>query len=237
MSNPFSGPVAFVLASQSPGRAQVARSAGLDPIVRVSHVDEEAILKQFVNPHGAQQAAQKVCALAQAKARAVVAELTSIDFSQTKASRGLVVGCDSMLETDGALVGKPHTPKLALERIRAQSGKSTCLHTGHAAYLVSIDHASGSVSTVDHVVAQAETVVHFGDISEAEARAYVNTGEPLEVAGAFTIDGLGGPFIRGVEGDPHAVVGLSLPLLRSMARQLGVAWPSLWAARLAAERR
>jgi septum formation protein len=130
-----------------------------------------------------------------------------------------VVGCDSVLELDGEVHGKPGTAEAATARWRAMRGRSGTLHTGHCV----VDTGSGrSVSRA------ARTVVHFADIGDEEIAAYVATGEPLAVAGAFTIDGLGGAYVEGIEGDPHTVVGISLPLLRTMLAELGVAWHALW---------
>ena len=144
----------------------------------------------------------------------------------------LVVGCDSMLEIDGQMLGKPHTPDVARERIRAMRRTTATLWTGHSAAILapaSSNDGTAHERTISTTVTRsASTQVHFGDISDAEIDAYVATGEPLHVAGSFTVDGLGGPFIEGVTGDYHSVVGISLPLLRSMAIELGVFWPDLW---------
>ena len=131
----------------------------------------------------------------------------------------LVLGCDSVLELDGKPLGKPHDPEEATQRWREMRGRSGVLVSGHAL----IDTATGR-----QVSQTAATTVHFADVSDEEIAAYVATGEPLHVAGAFTIDGLGGAFITGIEGDHHNVVGLSLPLLRDLLSRLGHAWPDLW---------
>ena len=128
-----------------------------------------------------------------------------------------------MLEINGRMVGKPHTAEVAKERIAEMRNTDAVLWTGHA--LLSVD-AEGNAD--GEAVEAASTIVHFGDISDAEIDAYVATGEPPNVAGSFTIDGFGGPFVRGVTGDPHSVVGVSLPLLRDLAGRLGVFWPDLW---------
>jgi len=133
----------------------------------------------------------------------------------------LVVGCDSVLEFDGVVHGKPGTAELARDRWRAMRGSSGVLHTGHCV----IDTRDGRV-----VARSAKTVVHFAELTDDEVDAYVATGEPLNVAGAFTIDGMGGAFVTGIEGDPHTVVGIGLPLLREMFAELGVAWHTLWRA-------
>lgn len=211
--------VRVVLASASPARRKVLQGAGLRPVVRVSHVDEDALLAEQ-RSRAAGPAAQ-VLALAQAKARAVAGEL---ETSLSPDADTLVVGCDSMLEFHGEVLGKPHNPEVALARVRTLSGDCGVLHTGHWVMRLSRDVAEA----VAEVGRTESTVVHFADFSEAEARAYVASGEPLEVAGSFTIDGLGGAFISGIEGDPHNVIGISLPLLRKLAGELGIFWPSLW---------
>ena len=131
-----------------------------------------------------------------------------------------VVGCDSMLEIDGRVVGKPGDPETAVERWRSMRGATGILHTGHTLVRLPDGATAEGVSS---------TVVHFASPSDAEIEAYVATGEPLWCAGAFTIDGLGGAFVEGVEGDPHGVVGLSLPLLRRLVIELGGSWTDLWA--------
>ena len=211
--------VSVVLASASPARRKVLQGAGLRPVVRVSHVDEDALLAKL--RARAAGPAEQVLALAQAKARAVAGEL---ETSLSLGADTLVVGCDSMLEFHGEVLGKPHNPEVALARVRALSGDCGVLHTGHWVMRLRSDAAEA----VAEVGRTESTVVHFADFSEAEARAYVASGEPLEVAGSFTIDGLGGAFISGIEGDPHNVIGISLPLLRKLAGELGIFWPSLW---------
>lgn len=132
----------------------------------------------------------------------------------------LVLGCDSVLELDGEALGKPRGEEEARVRWRSMRGRSGVLHTGHCLRDVASDRVAA---------ATASTTVHFADVSDAEIDAYVATGEPLHVAGAFTIDGLGGAFVTGIEGDHHNVVGVSLPLLRELVLELGHAWPDLWA--------
>ena len=208
--------VRLVLGSKSPARLATLRSAGIDPVVIVSDVDEDAAgaaLPPDATP------AQGVSALALAKAQAVAAEVSLNPGQQ----RSLVLGCDSMLHINGRMVGKPHTAEVARERIAEMRNTDAVLWTGHA--LLSVD-AEGNAN--GEAVEAASTIVHFGNISDAEIDAYVATGEPLNVAGSFTIDGFGGPFVRGVTGDPHSVVGVSLPLLRDLAGRLGVFWPDLW---------
>ena len=271
----------LILASQSSGRLATLRAAGVEPIVRVSDVDESAVLAALArerraagdpDPSGAQQ----VQALARAKALAVAGTFKAdpprpgpveaeapkagsagagspgtgpLEAGSLKAaplgagSRGVVrpgsgggdaggrdaaamsagafvVGCDSMLEIDGRIVGKPGDPRTAVERWRSMRGATGILHTGHTLVRLPDGATAEGVSS---------TVVHFARPSDAEIEAYVATGEPLWCAGAFTIDGLGGAFVEGVEGDPHGVVGLSLPLLRRLVLELGGSWTDLWA--------
>lgn len=233
----------FVLASASTGRLQTLRNAGINPVVSVSDIDEDAVVASLPSNSSA---AQVVTALAQAKAKAVAEKFTGQNV--------LVLGCDSMLEINGQVLGKPHTPEVALERWRQQSGGVSTLHSGHCLILRQVDApddpllpftepvqvlpASDFTSAIfkstdasgkwQVVTASSLAKIHFADLSEAEGHAYVDSGEPLEVAGAFTIDRLGGAFIDHIEGDPHGVVGVSLPLVRRLAQALGVFWPDLW---------
>ena len=202
----------LVLASASPARLALLRAAGVEPLVVVSGVDEPAVLARY----GVTDAEDVALVLAKAKAEAVAGR-------EELPADGLVVGCDSVLELDGEVHGKPADAEEARRRWHAMRGRSGVLHTGH--WLVDAREEGSSGATLGAV---ASVVVHFADVTDAEVDAYVATGEPLRVAGAFTLDGLGGAFVRGVEGDPHAVVGLSLPLLRELLGEAGVAWPSLW---------
>lgn len=172
-----------------------------------SEIDEAALLTDLAERYGVLEPADLVLSLARAKAEDVAHDTDS-----------LVLGCDSMLELDGEVHGKPADAAEAIQRWRRMRGKSGILHTGH--WLID-DRDEGSGGLVG---ATASTVVHFADLSDAEIEAYVATGEPLRVAGAFTVDGLGGAFVTGIEGDHHNVVGLSLPLLRDLLRDVGVAW-------------
>ena len=190
----------IILASASPARLATLRSAGIEPEVIVSGVDEDRITST--------DAANLAAALAQLKCRAVAAQVEA---------EALVIGCDSVLAFEGEIFGKPAGPVEASGRWRRMRGSSGVLHTGHC-----VRHGD------EEFVETASTIVHFADISDAEIDAYVATGEPLQVAGAFTIDGLGGAFITGIEGDHHNVVGLSLPLLRELVGDLGIAWTDLW---------
>jgi septum formation protein len=193
----------LVLASASPGRLKVLRAAGIEPVVEVSGVDETDVPGESAREH--------CLRLAVLKAEAVAAGRLD----------GLVLGADSVLDLNGAPLGKPATPAEAVARWQAMSGRTGTLLTGHCL----IDSASGR-----RVTGVGETAVRFGRPSDAEIAAYVASGEPLRVAGAFTIDGLGGPFVDGVDGDPANVVGLSLPLLRRLLAELGVGVHELWAA-------
>ncbi|MDU0349775.1 nucleoside triphosphate pyrophosphatase [Actinomyces sp. MRS3W] len=212
----------LVLASQSTGRLSTLRAAGVEPAVRVSDVDEARVLAELTAAHAAAGTpaptpAQQVQALARAKALDVAGMLTPAERMAEPGT--VVVGCDSMLEIDGAVVGKPGTAQRARERWQAMRGRSGILHTGHCLVRVADAETAEGVSS---------TIVHFGSPTDAEIDAYVASGEPLWCAGAFTIDGLGGAFIDGVEGDPHGVVGISLPLLRRLLASLGVTWTDLW---------
>ena len=194
----------LVLASASPARLATLRTAGIEPLVIVSGVDESR-LDGLPPAELALQLAELKCA--------AVAERDDVP------PQGLVLGCDSVLELDGEALGKPHEPDEARARWRAMRGRSAVLHSGHCLR----DVASGRVAA-----ATGSTTVHFADVSDEEVDAYVATGEPLHVAGAFTIDGFGGAFVSGIEGDHHNVVGVSLPLLRELVIELGHAWPDLW---------
>ncbi|HKF32200.1 MAG TPA: nucleoside triphosphate pyrophosphatase [Jatrophihabitantaceae bacterium] len=193
--------IRFVLASASPARLATLRAAGLDPEVIVSGVDESAVV--------AADTATLATRLAFAKASAVAC--TRPD--------ALVLGCDSLLDVDASIVGKPASIEDAVAHWKAMRGRTAVLYTGHA--LVYGDRVLSEV---------AGTTVHFADPDDAEIAAYVGTGEPLAVAGSFTVDGLGGWFVDAVDGDHHNVVGVSLPVLRRMVRRLGLSladlgWP------------
>ena len=216
----------LLLASASPARLATLRSAGVEPLVRVSSVDEDAVVAAAEEVAGAPlEAADVALLLARAKAEDVVTAL-EIDHDEggTDADEEddgiLVLGCDSVLELDGEVHGKPVDSAEALERWRRMRGRTGVLHTGH--WLVDL-RDSDSGGTGGMVGGTASTTVHFADLDDAEVEAYVATGEPLKVAGAFTLDGLGGPYVAGIEGDPSNVIGVSLPLLRDLVRELGVA--------------
>ena len=220
----------LVLASASPARTATLAAAGIDAPVRVSGVDEDAVLADAADRFGTLDPADAVLVLAQAKALAVAEDLESDDAPDALGTDDVIVlGCDSMLEIDGEVVGKPGDAETARERWRRMRGRSATLHTGH--WLVDLrgTDAGGSGGTLG---ATSSTVVRFADLADDEIDAYVATGEPLVVAGAFTIDGFGGPFVTAVEGDPHGVVGLSLPLLRELLAEVGVRVHDLWRTRV-----
>lgn len=194
----------LVLASASPARLATLRSAGVDPTVIVSGVDESQ-LDGLPPAELALQLAELKCA--------AVAESDDVPEG------ALVLGCDSVLELRGEALGKPESRQDAVDRWLKMRGNSGVLQTGHCLR----DTSTGRVAA-----ATASTIVHFADLSDAEIAAYVATGEPLHVAGAFTVDGLGGAFVTRIEGDHHNVVGVSLPLLRDLVAELGHEWTDLW---------
>ena len=237
--------LALLLASASPARRSTLLSAGVDPLVRVSSVDEDAVVAAAEAAAGvALEAADVALLLARAKAEDVVAALDddldgdldeagadgagevddTVADDATEADGILVLGCDSVLELDGEVHGKPADAAEAVDRWRRMRGRTGVLHTGH--WLVDLRDADEG-GTGGMVGGTASTTVHFADLDDAEVDAYVATGEPLRVAGAFTLDGLGGPYVAGIEGDPSNVIGVSLPLLRELVIELGVAWHDL----------
>lgn len=202
----------LILASASPARTKLLSDAGIGHTIHVSAVDEDAV----TDAAGLLTPAATALLLARAKAESVAA---SVAKEQPQA---LVVGCDSVFEFAGAPYGKPWEPAVARERWQLMRGQSGVLHTGH--WL--INSSSGEAVAHGEVTS---AVVHFEDVSDAEIDAYVATGEPLQVAGGFTIDGLAGAFISGVEGDPHTVVGLSISTLRRLLAKSGVSITDFWA--------
>ncbi|MBC2933803.1 nucleoside triphosphate pyrophosphatase [Nocardioides sp. zg-1228] len=204
--------VPLVLASASPARLATLRAAGIEPTVVVSGVDETQ-LTGLAPAELALRLAELKCAVVAAR--------------DDLPPGALVLGCDSVLELQvppgtpghGEALGKPRDAAEARERWRSMRGRTAVLHSGHSLR---------DVTTGRAVAATGSTLVHFADVGDAEVDAYVATGEPLHVAGAFTIDGIGGAFVRGIEGDHHNVVGVSLPLLRDLVLELGHAWPDLW---------
>ncbi|MGH3753032.1 MAG: Maf family protein [Pseudonocardiaceae bacterium] len=202
----------LVLASASPARLAVLRAAGIDPVVRVSGVDEHALAAALPGA----TPAELVTALARAKADAVAADVA------TEHPDAVVVGCDSMLHVGGELAGKPGCASTALRYWQAMAGGTGELLTGHA--VVRLD---GGAVTATASGAQT-TLIRFSTPSAAEIVAYVGTGEPLQVAGGFTLDGRGGWFVDGIDGDPSSVIGISLPLTRRLLAGVGVPVVSLW---------
>lgn len=205
--------VRVVLASASPARLTVLRGAGLDPGVLISGVDEDAVLARLAD----RPLPDRLGALALAKATAVAAAVTAADGAPA-----VILGCDSMLELDGQLLGKPHDAATARDRWTRMSGRTGSLHTGHAVLRVEggrVGHSAGATRS---------TRVRFAVVDPVEVAAYVATGEPLEVAGAFTLDGYGGWFVDSIEGDPSNVLGISLPLVRELFTEVGLSVHELW---------
>lgn len=211
----------LILASSSPARKKLLDDAGIDFKVIVSDVDEDAALRQAQHEAderglGPITPAQTAQLLARAKAQAVAA--------LPEAAGALVLGCDSVFELDGKAYGKPGTAEQALERITAMSGRSGLLHTGH--WLV--DTRPSSQRETREAGELRTATVHFDTMSTEEVEQYVATGEPLWVAGSFTLDGFGAAFIRGIDGEYHTVVGLSVHALRTMLGSLGVSITDIW---------
>lgn len=206
----------IVLGSASTGRLRVLRNAGIDPLVAVSGVDEDAAIAALgADP----DPAAVVTTLARAKADAVARELDAL-----VAADCVVIGCDSMLYVDGELRGKPGTPEEARRQWNSMAGRAGQLFTGHCVVRI-LDARTIATETAAEV-----TTVRFGIPTEAELTAYIAGGEPLNVAGAFTIDGLGGWFVDGVEGDPSNVVGLGLAVTRRLLESVGLSIGDLWRA-------
>lgn len=205
-----------VLGSASPGRRKVLRSAGVDPLVVVSGVDEDAVIAALPADAGP---GEVTTALATAKAEAVARVLDA----ETSADC-VVIGCDSMLFRDGRLWGKPATEDAVVDAWRAMAGRSGDLFTGHCVLRMRANRIE------DTAAAHAVTTVRFGHPSASDVLAYARSGEPTAVAGGFTLDGLGGWFVDGVDGDPSAVIGIGLPLTRSLFERVGLSLADLWAA-------
>lgn len=197
----------FVLASSSPARLGTLRRAGIAPIVQAPTVDESGV--------NAPTTKQLVEELARLKGHSVLASMPIVD--------AVVVACDSLLEFDGLPIGKPGTPEAATAIWRGIRGRQGVLWTGHHVSVI----RDGTTRCIERSV---NTRIWFAYLSDTEVEAYVATGEPTHVAGGFTIDGYGAAFVERIEGDPHNVVGISVPTLRVMLAELGVGWPSLWAA-------
>lgn len=205
-----------VLGSASPGRLKVLRQAGIDPLVVVSGVDEGAVMTSLDSDTSP---GQVVCALATAKADDVAVRLPA-----DVAADCVVIGCDSMLHLDGGLCGKPASVDAAREQWQSMAGRAGHLYTGHCVVLV----CDGRVTRRE--AESTTTTVHFGIPTQDDLTAYLDSGEPLKVAGGFTLDGLGGWFIEGVTGDPSNVIGLGLPLTRRLFERVGLSLSELWAA-------
>lgn len=208
------------LASTSPARLMLLRQFGIRPLTLAPDVDEEAVVAAVEAAEERTLAPDEhVLLLARRKAADVAARLHDDipDFD------GIVIGGDSMFELDGEVLGKPYTPENATARWKAMRGRTGVLHSGHAVVRVSPAEPPREV----HATAAA-SVSFVEDVTDAEIEAYVASGEPLHVAGAFTVDSLGGAFISRVEGDPSTVVGMSVSTLRLLVRELGVEWTDLW---------
>ena len=228
--------ITLVLASASPSRLRILEQAGVDPLVRPSRVDEDAL--QAGLPAGTPHV-RVVEELARAKAADVLEREEAALAAEARAAGSdtlIVVGCDSMLLVDGQLEGKPHTYERAMERWRRMRGRHGVLLTGHAMLVADLGDGGGASGDDDDAVVvvrysgadTSDTTVHFGAPSDADLDVYLRTGEPLECAGAFTIESLGGWFIDRIEGDPSSVIGLSLPLLRRLLEDAGLHAHSLW---------
>jgi len=204
----------LVLASSSPARLALLRSAGIEPEIVLPNTDEPALAAKARTENPNLSAQELVGLLAKAKAESVLHE------QSTKGA--LILGGDSALEFQGEILGKPHEPEVAIERWAKLSGNFGVLHSGH--YLIDNREPANPVGA--QMV--SSTKVFFSKLSNNEIADYVATGEPLKVAGAFTIDGIGGAFIDRIEGDSHTVVGLSLKVLRELAAGFGVHYPSFW---------
>ncbi|MGN6217874.1 MAG: Maf family protein [Microbacterium sp.] len=208
------------LASTSPARLMLLQQFGIRPLTLAPDVDEEAVIATVEAAEGRLLAPDEhVLLLARRKAADVAARLQD----DIPGFDGIVIGGDSMFELDGEVLGKPYTPENATARWRAMRGRTGVLHSGHAVVRLQPGVAPREVNAV-----AAASVSFADDVTDAEIDEYVASGEPLHVAGAFTVDSLGGAFITRVEGDPSTVVGMSVSTLRSLVRELGVEWTALW---------
>lgn len=208
------------LASTSPARLMLLQQFGIRPLTVAPDVDEERVIAAVEESEGRRLPPDEhVLLLARRKAADVAARLAD----DIPGFDGIVIGGDSMFELDGEVLGKPYTRENAVARWRAMRGRTGVLHSGHAVIRLEPDAAPREV----HATAAA-SVSFAEDVTDAEIDVYVATGEPLHVAGAFTVDSLGGAFIERVEGDPSTVVGMSVSTLRRLVRELGVEWTALW---------
>ncbi len=205
-----------VLASASPARLGLLRAAGIEPVVRVSDVDEPTV-EAALAAQGRTDPIDVASTLATAKARVVA------DLVREEIPGAVVIGCDSVLDLDGRALGKPSDADDAVRRWQAMRGRSGHLRTGHTVVLLGATPDDDSTSSD-----VATTHVTFADLDDSSIEAYVATGEPLRVAGAFTLDGIGSAFVERIDGDPSNVVGLSLPLVRRMLEALEIRWTDLW---------
>lgn len=201
----------MILGSSSPARLLTLRQAGIDPQVVEPDADEQSV--------DSPNAPELTAARALLKGESVLAQLRS---AGELGEPLVLLACDSMLEIEGRIHGKPGTQEAAIVRWYRMRGRQGLLCTGHYVALVA------GPNDVRHQVRVAQTGVTFADLTDAEIAAYAATGEPQRVAGGFTIDGFGGAFVTRISGDPHNVVGISLPLVRQMLLDLGVAWHDLW---------
>jgi septum formation protein len=209
--------VRLYLASTSPARLALLRQVGIEPVVVPSHVDEDAAVRRATDDNGELDASAMVTLLARLKAEAILGQRPDGEEID-----GVVLGGDSAFELDGIIYGKPHEPQIARERWLDQRGKTGTLHSGH--WIIELKNGTPGRA----LGATAHASVEFAaDISEQEIDAYVASGEPLQVAGAFTVDGLAAPFIRSVTGAPSTVIGMSLPTLRTMLAELDIDMMSL----------
>ncbi|MFT4245413.1 MAG: Maf family protein [Micrococcaceae bacterium] len=195
----------LILASGSPARLKTLRAAGFNPVVQISAVDEREIENKLQNVSPGELALE----LAKAKTLNIA--------HKTDLSNSVVIGCDSVFEHKGKVWGKPHTTEKAIKRIKAQQGTSGILHTGH--WVCYQDHSIGITNS---------TVVTFAEMSDAQIEKYVASNEPLEVAGSFTIDGLGATFIKEIQGDPHNVVGISISTLTKLFEKVDLDITDFW---------
>ena len=216
------GAMRFVLGSTSPARLMLLRNAGLNPEPVAPGVDEDALVAQLESGREPLTPGELVLELARAKARAVAEQLAPVD------ELTLVFGGDSAFELGGEIFGKPLTAERARERWRAQNGRAGTLWSGHCLILLHPATQGGEHVERREASSVASALVQFATLRDGEIDAYIASGEPLQVAGAFTIDSLGGPFIERVEGDPSTVVGLSLSGLRQLVHELGADWTALW---------
>ncbi|WP_194421995.1 Maf family protein [Microbacterium abyssi] len=208
------------LASTSPARLMLLRQAGIEPLTRAPETDEDAVTAQAATERGGDLPPDElVLLLARAKAADVAVRVAADE----PAFDGIVIGGDSMFALGGRVYGKPYTAEEATRRWRDMRGATGILHSGHSVFRLQPGHEPREATAV------AEASVTFADdITDEEIAAYVASGEPLHVAGAFTVDSLGGAFITRVDGDPSTVVGMSLSTIRRLARQLDVPWTDLW---------